>query len=80
MSSVELVHEVVVTLGSFSHGTADNVFAVLSTRALPLLINGQYSPLKPFTNLLFLCVYVCGRGGGGKLRVEEFSLNVKLCF
>ncbi|XP_064388728.1 armadillo repeat-containing protein 8-like isoform X2 [Halichondria panicea] len=39
-STVELVHEVVVTLGSFSHGLANNVSVILSTQALPLLING----------------------------------------
>ncbi len=41
-STVELVHEVVVTLGSFSHGTDNNVSVILSTQALPLLINGGW--------------------------------------
>ncbi len=39
-STVELVYEVVVTLGSFAHGTTDNVSVILSTRAVSLLING----------------------------------------
>ena len=40
-STFDLIYEVVVTLGSFSHGTAENVTAVLSTRALSLLVNGM---------------------------------------
>lgn len=39
-SSSELLCEAVITLGSFAHGTSENVQAVLTAKALPLLIRG----------------------------------------
>jgi hypothetical protein len=36
----ELVREAIIALGSFAHGTSQNVQAVLSSKALPLLIRG----------------------------------------